>query len=153
MKHETKAEILEINNLTRRSIDQKYLQKAARIIFKKLGLKNKFKISLVIIGEKRMRNLNKKYRKKDKVTDVLSFCYLNNLDWPDKLKIFENYLGEIFICYSQAEKQAREENLPIKSQLTQLLIHGILHLVGYKHRTKKEREEMRKKEEILKNIL
>jgi probable rRNA maturation factor len=127
--------IFEINNLTKGNIDKGFLEKVGKKVLKSLprakrAALNRGEISLVIVGEGRMRELNKKYRKKNKVTDVLAFDY-----------------GEIFICLSQAKKQAKKMGHSLKQELAVLLIHGILHLAGYKDETKKDFNKMLKKQE------
>lgn len=119
----------EINNLTRSKIDKKFLERVANKVFKVVMLKNIKEVSLVIVGEARIKELNKKYRKKDRVTDVLAFDY-----------------GEIFICLPQAKKQAKKIGHSLKQELAVLLIHGILHLAGYKDKTKKDFNKMLKKQ-------
>lgn len=116
---------LEINNLTRGKIDKRFLEKIAKKTLKFLMFGKEAEISLVIVEEGRMRNLNKKYRKKNKVTDVLAFDY-----------------GEIFICLPQAKRQARKLGHSLKKELAILLIHGILHLAGYDDETKKDYNKM-----------
>ena len=112
----------EINNLTNFKIDKEFLRKTVK---KTLSL-TKFKISeisIVLVCNSRMRSLNKRYRGKDKITDVLSFDY-----------------GEIIVCLPQAKKQAKELGHSLKKELGILLIHGILHLAGYNDQTKQQRE-------------
>ena len=126
----------EINNLTKSKIDKRFLEKVARKTVQELNLKKFGEISIVIIGNKRIRGLNKKYLKRNRVTDVLAFDY-----------------GEIFICLPQAKKQAKKLNNILKKELAILLIHGILHLAGYDDKTKIGYNEMvRKQNEILINI-
>jgi len=126
----------EINNLTKSKIDKRFLEKVARKTVQELNLKKFDEISIVIIGNKRIRGLNKKYLKRNRVTDVLAFDY-----------------GEIFICLPQAKKQAKKLNNILKKELAILLIHGILHLAGYDDKTKIGYNEMvRKQNEILINI-
>jgi len=109
----------EINNLTRSRIDKKFLKKVAEKTTKELKLKKFDEISIVIVGDKKIKSLNKKYLKRNQVTDVLAFGY-----------------GEVFICLPQARKQAKELGHSIKKELAILLIHGILHLAGYDDKTK-----------------
>jgi probable rRNA maturation factor len=120
----------EINNLTESKIDKKFLEKVAIKTLNFLNFEEKTEVNLVIIGEARMRKLNKKYRKINRVTDVLAFDY-----------------GEIFICLPQARKQAKQLGNILKKELAILLIHGILHLTGYDDRTKKDYNKMVKKQE------
>ena len=106
----------------------KFLPKAARAAFAVLDWPDA-PISLVLVNEAKIRELNKKYRHKNKITDVLSFEELN----------------EIFICLPQAKRQAKLLKTPLKTELTRLLTHGIVHLKGYDHERSKSAElEMRK---------
>ena len=93
-------------------------------------------IEVGIIGEKRIKKLNNIYRGIDKTTDVLSFA------WQEESKVQGEYLGQIFICYPQIQKQAKEYKVTIKEEFTRMLIHGLLHIIGYDHEKKKEAEKM-----------
>lgn len=109
---------LEINNLTPDKIDKKFLKEFVERILKFVKIKIP-EISLVLVCDARMKSLNKKYRKRNKVTDVLAFDY-----------------GEIIICLPQAKRQAKELRHPLKDELKILLIHGILHLAGFDDETR-----------------
>jgi probable rRNA maturation factor len=128
----------EITNLTNEKIDKKILVKVAEKATKILGGKGLEDISLVLVCDARMRNLNKKYRGKNYITDVLSFEGLN----------------EIFICFPQAKRQAKLLKIPLNRELTRLFAHGIVHLKGYNHeRSKREAARMLALEnKILKNL-
>ena len=142
--------ILPIKNFTKQKLHQKYLNRIADETLKVAEFKKPAEISLVIVGEKRIRTLNKKYRGIDKITDVLSFGN-GAIDRIVKSKTAEFInppdnivrLGEIFICYSQAAKQAKQKNHSVKRETTILLIHGILHLLGYEHKGDYESSEMK----------
>lgn len=146
--------MLEIHNFTQNKIDEKFFQQVTDIVLKTVKIKDKVEISLAIVGDGRIRKLNKMYRGENRVTDVLSFenksvmLYLNKafpkikkdqefVDVPDRV----NRLGEIVICYPRAKKQAKSLNHSLEKELTILLIHGILHLLGYKHEEMKAIEE------------
>ena len=113
---------------------------------KKVNLnKKKLKkyVSLALISKREIKELNKLYRKKNKVTDVLSF----NLNTKE-------ILGEIVICLEQARKQAQEKKKSLKTELKLLTVHGFLHLLGYDHeKSKKEAREQEKKELEILNLL
>ena len=127
--------MIEINNLTEVEVNEDSIKNIVSIILK--TEKREGDISIAFIGSGRMRKLNKKYRKSNKVTDVLAFDY-----------------GEIFICLSQAKKQAKKLGHSLKEELAILLIHGILHLTGYKDKTKKDLNKMLKKQrEICQKII
>ena len=130
---------MEITNLTGKKTDTGFLKKVAQktqnvICEKKLG-----DISLVLVDENKIKEINRKYRHQNRPTDVLSFEGLN----------------EIFICPDVVKKDAKRQKIPYKTELTRVLIHGILHLAGYEHeKNKKEAGKMRKMEDkILKELV
>lgn len=124
--------MIEINNLTTNQIKEDFLKKIAEKALS--GEKIKMDLSVALVGQGRIRGLNKKYRKKNRVTDVLSFLYGDS--------------GEIVICLPEVRKNARKYGSSFEKELAKILIHGILHLLGYDHeKTEKEAEKMRKKEE------
>ena len=127
--------MIEINNFTKEKINKKFFKKVIEFVLKKEG-KDKKGLSLAFVGALRIKKLNKKYLKRNYPTDVLSF--------PEQ----EWGLGEIVICPFKVKKNAKKFNSSFKKELARVLIHGILHLLGYDHeRSKKEAEKMRKKEE------
>lgn len=142
--------MIEINNLTTSAVDKGFLKKVAQKVLK--GEKKKEAgLSIVLIGQGRMRKLNKKYRRKNRVTDVLSFGKTKKFPVLPKEKV---ELGEVIICLSEVKKNAKKftpleitraqkrskknkslmgYNIAFKKELAQVLIHGILHLLGYEH--------------------
>lgn len=134
--------MLQITNLTTNKFDEAFLNKVVSLVLEKENKDGT--ISLVFVGPNRMRKLNYKYRKKNKITDVLSFpqTKVEGFVEPET-----NLLGEIVICPRAIKKLAKRENLDYQKELIRTLIHGILHLLGYNHIKKEEAEEMKKKEE------
>ena len=117
------------------------LKKKAMQILKLLN-QNKSDLSLVLVGNREIRKLNARYRKIDEPTDVLSFPL------GDKLPSGMTILGDVIISVEQAKKQAIEENKRLEAKVETLLIHGILHLLGYDHeRSLKEERKMKKLED------
>lgn len=88
-----------------------------------------YDLSLVFIGDKRAKNLNQKYRKKNYIPDILSFPY-------DKKE------GEVFINLHQARKRAKDFNMSEKKFIEYLFIHGLLHLKGLRHGSTMKRMEL-----------
>jgi probable rRNA maturation factor len=88
---------------------------------------DKAELSLALVGDREIRKLNAKYRKKDYATDVLSFSTAKNLPEPTRL------LGDVVISVDKARAQAKERGWTLKEELTTLLIHGVVHLLGYDH--------------------
>ncbi len=118
--------MIEVNNLTTKQINEKFFKKVSEFILKRE--KKRLELSIVLVGGKKIRELNKKYRKKNRLTDVLAFSY--------------NHSGEIVICLEQVRKNATRFNSNYKKELTQVLIHGILHLLGYDHEKSQKKAEL-----------
>jgi rRNA maturation RNase YbeY len=83
-------------------------------------------VSVLFCGDARMRALNRRYRRRDKATDVLAFPS----DGPPGA-----LLGDIVISVPYASRQARRRREPVGRELDRLLVHGYLHLLGYDHET------------------
>lgn len=98
-------------------------------------------ISLTLTDDKTIQTLNKKYRKKNKPTNVLSF------ESPDKpIKGAPWMAGDIVMSYDTLLKEKNEMHLSFKAHFTHLLIHGTLHLLGYDHLQEKQAQKMEKLE-------
>ncbi len=106
-------------------------------------------VGLVITGDRAVRTLNRSYRGEDAPTDVLSFALAENQDDfvlpPDGVV----RLGEVVISGTTARRQAEEAGRSVDEELTHLVIHGLLHLLGHDHREGREEREMRAREEAL----
>jgi len=141
-----------IRNFTKNRVGAKRLETVAQAVLAEEKIKGEVEVSLVFTGEKRIRSLNRLYRGVDRVTDVLSFEGENN-DGFVSPEDGVSYLGEIFICHSRAQKQAREKKHSIEKETDILLVHGLFHLLGYDHIKDEDYAVMHKKEEkILKKI-
>lgn len=135
-----------IRNFTKKKINAKELEKVIEAVFREEKNKGDVEISLVFTGEKKIKELNKLYRGIDRVTDVLSFEGKGEdgfVEPEDNV----SYLGEIFISYSRAEKQAYEKRHSIRKEIDILLIHGLFHLLGYDHIKDEDYKIMKRKEE------
>jgi probable rRNA maturation factor len=86
-------------------------------------------LSVLFIGDRAMRSLNRTWRGKDRTTDVLSFC----LREGEFSSVQTHLLGDIVISVPRAEKQARESGHPLTRELERLLVHGLAHLLGFDH--------------------
>lgn len=119
---------------------------AVELVEKAHEFKEDYQISIVFTNSEKIRELNKTYRGKDSPTNVLSFAF--NDDGSNNLM-----LGEIFISYAVIENEANIQNKSMENHLMHILIHGILHLIGYDHNEDEEAEEMEALEiELLKKI-
>ena len=123
---------------------QKYLNSRVKYLRNSISfLKNKkINFSIQLAGNKEIKLLNKKFRKKSKSTDVLSFPY-NNLNTLKKLKKKDIYLGDIILNYYKIKEKSFKENF------NKLWIHGFLHLVGHKHKKNNDYYKMNKHEKLI----
>src|SRR3989344_482231 len=134
--------MIEINNLTNFVVDKKVFSQVAKKVLKgeNRGIQT---LSLAFVGKEEIKKLNKKYRGKNKPTDVLAFLFNE-----------EKYLGEIVICPEVVKENVKKYKVSVKSEMLKVFIHGILHLCGYEHeKNEKEAERMEAKEKfyLLKN--
>ncbi len=130
--------MIEINNLTDFSVDKKLMLGVAKNVLKgeNKGIEN---LSIAFVSAAEIQKVNKKYRKKDKPTDVLSF---------EKSAGFKGEFLEVVICPEIVKEKALTEKKSFKEVMVKTLIHGILHTLGYDHeKSRKEKITMEKKEE------
>ena len=114
---------------------KKKLKKLSRFPYFK---KKKQEFSILLTNNKKMKNLNFKFRKKNKPTDVLSFQSNNNI-----------YIGDIAISYEIVNKRSKVSNFFI--EFDKMWIHGYFHLIGYDHKKLKDFKKMAKKENLVLN--
>ena len=107
--------------------------------------KKHFFCTLLLSGNKQIKHLNKKFRKKNKTTDVLSFPFYEKNQLNNKIrKEKEVYLGDIIINLSQVKN--KNNKVKFKEELNKLWIHGLLHLLGYDHKSNTKYLKMKKLE-------
>ena len=115
-----------------------------------LKVKGKIELAISIVGDRKMRKLNKEYRGMDSTTDVLSFPYALE---TGKSQIFVNppskYLniGDVISSYPELIDRAAKENMMVDDMASVLVIHGVLHLLGYNHEKPHDAVEMEKLED------
>lgn len=131
--------MIEINNLTKFKIDGKSFSQVAKKVLKGENRRTET-ISLVFVNEQEIKKLNKKFRGKDKATDVLSF-ELSDQDKP-VLNKKNRYLGEVVICPQVVKQNSKKDKLIFEKELLKVFIHGILHLLGYEHEKSKNSEKI-----------
>ncbi len=108
-------------------------------------------VSILLVDNQQIQELNSKHRKKDTPTDVLSFPLLTEFDNLNEDEII--YLGDIVISVERAKEQSVEYGHSFKREVGFLIAHSILHLLGYDHMTEEDEKNMiEKQEEILNNI-
>jgi len=110
-------------------VKEALLQKAAEETLKHVQRRNEpLDVSIVLSGDEHMRELNRQFMGYDTPTDVLSFPSEDTDPDTDSL-----YLGDIVISYPQATRQAAQEGHSVQAELQLLVVHGMLHLLGYDH--------------------
>lgn len=136
-----------IFNTTNEQIDTSELDKVIQFACKKMGVKNPL-LNIVIVDNKKIQEINKKYRNKDAVTDVISFAFeeANDFNYDDI-----RFLGEIYISYERCVSQAGEYGHSVKREFCYLAVHGLLHLLGYDHMNEEDKKVMRALEEEILN--
>ncbi len=118
---------LYFKNLTKKKISKDFFKKVILDFLKRKKIDSKnLELGILICGERKIRNLNKKYRKIDKVTDVLSF----GIEKKVLKKEIPLFLGDIVICINQAEKNAKKLGHSLKEELKILIEHSLSHILS-----------------------
>lgn len=111
---------------------------------------NEPELGVTVVDDSEILELNREYREKDSVTDVLSFPQFEGHD--DLLGDLlddgaETLIGDVVICYEQAERQAEEYGTGLTREMLYLFVHSVMHLFGYDHMNEEEKAVMRAREE------
>lgn len=137
------------------------VKKLAKAVYIVLGQKAKLKAEVVFESGKEMTDLNKSARGVDSITDVLSFPSLDGI----KGEVLERdkcnteldgkyiFIGSIVLCDEKIRAQAQELGHSEEEERNYLIIHGLMHLMGYDHMTEEDKKEMREKEKAVVEIL
>jgi metalloprotein, YbeY/UPF0054 family len=138
------------NNQNKIKIDKRNIRGTVLKILKILDCADK-EISLSFVDDENIKQLNKQYLGRDKATNVISFS-LQEGEYSD---INPQIMGDIIVSVETAQRDAIKGNLTVTQELEFLIIHGILHLLGYNHENtiKKETNKMRQKEKELFNAI
>ena len=143
--------ILEINDELQQAEEPlAYMKQAGELCLKNEGLDfldETTEVSLSFVSPEEIRQINRDYREKDAVTDVLSFPQYNDQEEIRR----ESYacLGDVIICPERAKEQAEEYGHSYIREMVYLMVHSMLHLLGYDHMEEDEKAVMRTKEEAV----
>ena len=120
-------------------------------------LDSKLIMTITFTTPEEIRKINKKYRKIDKATDVLSFPMFEKDELDEKIKNgdfpYEDVLGDVIISIEKVREQAEEYGHSFERELSYMLVHGFYHLMGYDHIEEEDKKIMRPKEENVLGIL
>ena len=124
----------------------KYLKDKVKFINSSTLFNKKYiNFSILLAGNKEIKMLNNKFRKKNKTTNILSFPFYKRNEIKKKIKNEDRiYLGDIILNFYKIKKKARKNEF--EKEFNKLWIHGLLHLLGYQHDTNKDFYKMRKLE-------
>ena len=142
--------MIKINVITNNNHWLRYIKKPNLYLDRKLNKLNlkekkfnkiKFFCTLLLSGDEEIKLLNKKFRKKNKITDILSFPFYVKKELKKKLKTEkEIYLGDIIINLNKIKRKKLIKNFKI--EFDRLWIHGLVHLFGHDHKKNKDYEKM-----------
>jgi rRNA maturation RNase YbeY len=126
------------------SLDRKLVRAAAQKVATFVNLKSEAEITVSIIGDRKMKQLNHRFRGKDTTTNVLSFTATEAGTAPGFKTPVDNvlYIGDVVVSYPVAMEEAIKENEIIDERVAFLVSHGLLHLFGYDHEKDLEAKEM-----------
>ena len=147
------ADVVVENKLWNKKIKSpsKYIKKKIKKVFKFNSLKRRrFSLTILLTDNSKMKYLNKKFRNKNKITDVLSFPNLEPADLKKKINT-EIYLGDIALSYEIINRRSKDSNFNL--EFDKMWIHGYLHLLGYNHKKFKDYKIMKKTEDKILKIL
>ena len=138
-------------------VDEGWARRIAQTVLKAEGMAPPYEVSLVFTDSDTVKQLNRDYRGVDEPTDVLAFYMLPQKGADSSFALPPDgvtRLGEVIISYPQAIKQAKEQGHSTERELALLIVHGILHLLGYDHEETEEESKMRARErELLERCL
>ncbi len=115
-------------------VDRKRIRQVVEGFLTGEGVISDMSIGVAVVGDRKMKELNKKYLKVEGTTDVLSFSQMDD----DRVGFVEpveqeDHLGEVVVSWPQAMKQAMERNVTVDEEIDFLVKHGLLHLLGIHH--------------------
>ena len=131
------------------------IESAVALVLDELGQDHStMSMSIIFMGEKDMRGLNKRTRDIDRVTDVLSYpnftlAPYETINVDENAQNGEVLLGDMAICLKQAKRQAKEYKVTVSQEVIKLVIHSTLHLMGFDHIKDEDYEVMQKEEDRL----
>ncbi len=137
---------------------ERIVEKVLKKCFEEEGLiDSKLIMTITFTTPEEIKKINKKYRKIDRATDVLSFPMFEKAELDEKIKnkdfLYEDVLGDVIISIDKVKEQAEEYGHSFERELSYMLVHGFYHLMGYDHIKEEDKKIMRPKEEKILNEL
>jgi len=142
---------VDIRNLTTSSPDKKFVEKIAKETLRYMEIKGTISVGIAFVGRAKIQELNNKYKNKNTATDVLSFGSDRQFIVPGGMG---EYLGEIVVCPAVVKERSVKSRTLFSQEFAHVIIHGILHLLGWEHEgSEKKTEKMHAKEKEIMNML
>lgn len=153
--------MIEIFDDIESGLDCKLIENVFEEVRKEFSLPENVYVELTVADGETIQDVNREYRNVDKVTDVLSFPNLevklpfNIKDYPEDIDMSTGdlMLGEIMLCYDKAVEQSKEYGHSVERECAYLVLHGLLHLMGFDHIEESDKIVMREKEEKILNAM
>jgi probable rRNA maturation factor len=116
---------------SRYKVDRKLIKKTVERVLTRKGIVGPTEVSIAIVGSRKMRTLNNTYRQMDRATNVLSFSQMEG----EAVMMPQNFLvlGDVIVCYPIAIDDAARDNMLVDQKISELVEHGVLHLLGEHH--------------------
>lgn len=121
------------------------LQEIAEHLLQQEGRSREEEISLILVDDRQIRELNRTYRNVDQATDVLSFDLQDEMTGHEE----DRLLGDVVISIERAAAQAQEYGHSLEREIAFLAVHGMLHLLGYDHHSTAEEKEMFSRQQLI----
>lgn len=130
-------------------VDEEWTREVVRCVLDAEEVTPRYDLSVIFADSEEVRRLNRDYRNVDSATDVIAFYMLQNGAPDPSFPLPPDdtaYLGDVVVCYPVAVEQAAEQGHSVERELALLIIHGVLHVLGYDHEEPGEQVRMRGKE-------
>jgi probable rRNA maturation factor len=129
---------IQIRSDSRYPVERERLRSVVEKALQMEGLVSELTVSLVVVGTRQMKKINATFHHEDRVTDVLSFPFLDPSSNPHQTRFVlppgeSQVLGEVIVCYPEAVRQAREKGVLVDEEMDFLVAHGMQHLLGHHH--------------------
>ena len=127
---------LEISNPEKKPVKKDFVQETIKQTIKEIKWnffdKKNISVSVAIVGKSEIKKINRLYRKKNEVTDILSFSEFKKISELKKHP-GELFLGELILCYDDVREYSQKKGIKLKKELANVISHGVLHLLDFKH--------------------
>lgn len=146
---------IDINTSPHYPVNRKLIRTAALETLKKIGVKSFVQLSISIVGDRKVKELNRKFRGQDKATNVLAFpLYSPDVDLESLPKLGKTVpLGDVIVSYPVARLEAARDSMLVDDKIAHLVVHGTLHVMGFDHIDPVQMSQMEKLEDEIYDLV